>query len=136
MFSRFSEEAQKALILAKKEMNNLRHPYVGSEHLFLSILSMKDLEITVKRAIEGVSDKMIAITRLSSKPYKIEYTLADLSAVANYENKLPRDMINEEGNNVTEKFIEYAAPLIDGELDDTFTNGLIDVPHLKNYRPL
>lgn len=46
MFSRFSEEAQKALILAKKEMNNLRHPYVGSEHLFLSILSMKDLEIT------------------------------------------------------------------------------------------
>ena len=45
MFSRFSEEAQKALIHAKKEMNNLRHPYVGSEHLFLSILSMKDLEI-------------------------------------------------------------------------------------------
>ena len=30
MFSRFSEEAQKALILAKKEMNNLKHPYVGS----------------------------------------------------------------------------------------------------------
>ena len=29
MFSRFSEEAQKALIYAKKEMNNLRHPYVG-----------------------------------------------------------------------------------------------------------
>ena len=46
MFSRFSEEAQKALILAKKEMNNLRHPYVGSEHLFLSILSMRNLVIT------------------------------------------------------------------------------------------
>ena len=46
MFSRFSEEAQKALIYAKKEMNNLRHPYVGSEHLFLAILSMKDLDIT------------------------------------------------------------------------------------------
>ncbi len=46
MFSRFSEEAQKALILAKAEMNNLRHPYVGSEHLFLAILSMKELELT------------------------------------------------------------------------------------------
>ena len=46
MFSRFSEESQKALIFAKKEMNNLRHPYVGSEHLFLAILSMKDLDIT------------------------------------------------------------------------------------------
>ena len=46
MFSRFSEEAQKALIFAKKEMNNLRHPYVGSEHLFLAILREKDLDIT------------------------------------------------------------------------------------------
>ncbi len=46
MFSRFSEEAQKALIFAKKEMNDLRHPYVGSEHLFLAILREKDLDIT------------------------------------------------------------------------------------------
>ena len=51
MFSRFSEEAQKALILAKKEMNNLRHPYVGSEHLFLAILSLKDIDIT--KTLEG-----------------------------------------------------------------------------------
>ena len=36
MFSRFSEEAQKALIYAKKEMNNLRHPYVGSETFVFS----------------------------------------------------------------------------------------------------
>ena len=42
MFSRFSEEAQKALIFAKKEMNDIRHPYVGSEHLFLAILSDED----------------------------------------------------------------------------------------------
>ena len=46
MFSRFSEEAQKALIFAKKEMNDLRHPYVGSEHLFLAILREKNLDIT------------------------------------------------------------------------------------------
>ncbi len=39
MFSRFSEEAQKVLIMAKKEMMEMKHPYVGSEHLFLSILS-------------------------------------------------------------------------------------------------
>ncbi len=50
MFSRFSEDAQKALILAKAEMNSLHHPYVGSEHLFLAILSMKTLDITKKLA--------------------------------------------------------------------------------------
>ena len=55
MFSRFSEEAQKALILAKAEMNNLKHPYVGSEHLFLAILSMKDLELTKTLASYGIT---------------------------------------------------------------------------------
>ncbi|MDE5587415.1 MAG: ATP-dependent Clp protease ATP-binding subunit, partial [Bacilli bacterium] len=38
MFSRFSEDAQKVLLGAKREMQNLKHPYVGSEHLILSIL--------------------------------------------------------------------------------------------------
>ncbi|MGI6329372.1 MAG: AAA family ATPase [Bacilli bacterium] len=38
MFSKFTEEAQQILINAKKEMYNLKHPYVGSEHLLLAIL--------------------------------------------------------------------------------------------------
>ena len=46
MFSRFSEEAQKVLLMTKKEMQELKHPYVGSEHLLLAILHNKDLEIT------------------------------------------------------------------------------------------
>ena len=62
MFSRFSEEAQKALILAKREMNNLRHPYVGSEHLLLAILSEKNLEIT----------KVLASYNITYKTFKEE----------------------------------------------------------------
>ncbi|MBE6146795.1 MAG: ATP-dependent Clp protease ATP-binding subunit [Firmicutes bacterium] len=42
MFSRFSEEAQKVLMRAKKEMQELKHPYVGSEHLFLALLKTCD----------------------------------------------------------------------------------------------
>ncbi len=38
MFAKFSEEAQKVLVMAKKEMSELKHQYVGSEHLFLAIL--------------------------------------------------------------------------------------------------
>lgn len=45
MFGNFSEEARKVMVRAKKEMNNLKHPYVGSEHLLLSILFF-DNEIT------------------------------------------------------------------------------------------
>ena len=40
MFSKFSEEAQKVLLNAKKEMKDLKHPYVSSEHLFLSLLKI------------------------------------------------------------------------------------------------
>lgn len=46
MFSKFSEEAQKSLLLAREEMIKLRHPYIGSEHLLLAILSNKNLPIT------------------------------------------------------------------------------------------
>ena len=38
MFGNFTEEARKIIVGAKKEMSLLKHPYVGSEHLLLSIL--------------------------------------------------------------------------------------------------
>lgn len=38
MFGNFTEEARQILINAKSEMKELRHPYVGSEHLLLAIL--------------------------------------------------------------------------------------------------
>ena len=39
MFSKFDEDAQKVLIMSRKEMLELKHPYVGSEHLLLAILN-------------------------------------------------------------------------------------------------
>ena len=43
MFNNFSEEARKTIILAKEEMNILKHPYVSSEHLLLSILKTNNI---------------------------------------------------------------------------------------------
>lgn len=45
MFNNFTEEARKVLMQAKEEMKELKHPYVGSEHLLLSILK-SDNEIS------------------------------------------------------------------------------------------
>ena len=42
MFGQFTEETRKILINAKEEMMELRHPYVGSEHLLLAILKSKN----------------------------------------------------------------------------------------------
>lgn len=48
MFSKFSEDAQKVLLASKNEMVLLKHPYVGSEHLILAILSNSNLALTNK----------------------------------------------------------------------------------------
>ena len=42
MFNNFKEDARKVLMNAKVEMQDLKHPYVGSEHLLLSILKSKN----------------------------------------------------------------------------------------------
>ena len=57
MYSSFTEDARKILIGAKLEMKELKHPYVGSEHLLLSILKndkdmknkLKDYNLTYDR---------------------------------------------------------------------------------------
>lgn len=48
MFQKFDEDTKKVLKMAKYEMQELKHAFVGSEHLLLSILSNKNLDITRK----------------------------------------------------------------------------------------
>lgn len=38
MYNSFTEDARRILMMAKEEMKELKHPYVGSEHLLLAIL--------------------------------------------------------------------------------------------------
>ena len=40
MFLKFSEDAQKLLLLSLKEKNYLNDSYIGTEHVFLALLSM------------------------------------------------------------------------------------------------
>ena len=46
MFQKFSEDARKILKESKKEMQELKHPFVGTEHFILSCLKNKELQIT------------------------------------------------------------------------------------------
>ncbi|MBR3229857.1 MAG: ATP-dependent Clp protease ATP-binding subunit [Bacilli bacterium] len=50
MFGNFEEDARKVLVNAKKEMYELKHPYVSSEHLLLAILKGKnDVSLKLKK---------------------------------------------------------------------------------------
>ncbi|MDD5979685.1 MAG: ATP-dependent Clp protease ATP-binding subunit [bacterium] len=57
MFKKFDEEAKKVLVNMRSEMVNLRHPYIGSEHLFLSILKCGNKDIVEKLEKFGVTYK-------------------------------------------------------------------------------
>lgn len=69
-------------------------------------------KMAVRKAVEGTSGYMITLVRESSEPYVCSTGLAPLEEVALSEKPIPDDYINEEGNFVTDKFIEYAKPLI------------------------
>ena len=71
MFSNFSEEAQKILINSKKEMQELKHAYVGSEHLFLAILKQKS-DISKKLNDFGITyskfkDKLVELVGIGKE---------------------------------------------------------------------
>ena len=71
MFSNFTEEARNVIVKAKEEMQLLKHPYVGSEHLLLAILktdnnvsnSLKDHNITYQK----IKEEIINIIGIGSK---------------------------------------------------------------------
>lgn len=62
MFGNFKEDARSVLMEAKKEKMNLKHPYVGSEHLLLAILKtenevslrLKDYHLTYEKFKEEI----------------------------------------------------------------------------------
>jgi ATP-dependent phosphofructokinase / diphosphate-dependent phosphofructokinase len=81
-------------------------------------------ETAVRAAIVGKSGLMVKIVRQSSQPYQWTTDLQDLKEIANSAHLLPRDWISEDGFLPNEKFIEYARPLIEGELKIPYENGL------------
>lgn len=74
--------------------------------------------------IEGDTGKMASIKRVSSNPYKVDFTAVDVEKVANNEKKVPPNWINERGNDITEEFIEYLKPLILEEVNLDYENGI------------
>ncbi len=78
----------------------------------------------VRQAVSGTSGYMVSLERVSNSPYQVQTGLAKLEDVANGEKKLPRDWMNEEGNFPTAEFLDYARPLIEGEVEVPIAGGL------------
>ncbi len=75
-------------------------------------------------ALDGQSGLMAAVERISSAPYQVQFKGIPVCEVSNKEKKVPADFINAEGNDVTDKMIEYLSPLIQGENQVVYENGI------------
>jgi 6-phosphofructokinase 1 len=69
-------------------------------------------EYAVNHAISMRTPGSVAIRRLSSSPYSSECFITSLSSVARDATKMKDEYINAAGNNVTQAWIEYVAPLV------------------------
>ncbi|MDX9691333.1 MAG: 6-phosphofructokinase [Acholeplasmataceae bacterium] len=88
----------------------------------------------VQAAVKGTTDKMVGFKRVSNNPYKIKYVLLPLKAAANHEQTVPLEWILPHGKGMTQAFIDYALPLIQGESKAKLEDGLPRFAKLKKIR--
>lgn len=91
-------------------------------------------QAAVKAAMAGETDKMVILVRGEGETYSCETGLAPLSEIANGVKEIPSDWISEDGVSMTAKFIKYAQPLIMGEVQVPFENGVPAYVRLSKRR--
>ena len=74
--------------------------------------AMKVSSVALKVALKGKSEKVVAIKRVSTSPYKVKFTLVPIIKIANKERLLPEQFINSTHDNINDSFINYAYPFL------------------------
>lgn len=102
-----------------------------SQRCSSSCLSKTDLDeadhsgaFAVNAALNGETGKMISFVRANTSPYELSFSTADVNIICNQEKAVPLSWITKDGSDVTDEFIRYAAPLIQGSVDVPTENGL------------
>ncbi|MBO5938681.1 MAG: 6-phosphofructokinase [Clostridia bacterium] len=95
------------------------------------LLSRTDIEESVsigkkavEAAIDGVSGEVMIFVRSSTAPYVCEISHEKVTKIANQTKYVPDEFINETADNVTDDCCNYLLPLIVGECDVIYNNGL------------
>ncbi|MBN2852618.1 MAG: 6-phosphofructokinase [Clostridia bacterium] len=86
----------------------------------------------VKAAVSGITDHMVAFERVMvDGKYTCQPKLINLSHVANTEKTVPLEWLNKDQNFLTDDFISYALPLIQGDSHPPYVDGL---PHFAKLK--
>lgn len=88
----------------------------------------------VQAALNGETGKMVSFLRETGTDgsYSMKCSLEDVNAICNEEKTVPTDWITADGSDVTQDFLDYAAPLIQGTVEIPLgTDGLPDFVYRK-----
>ena len=89
----------------------------------------------VENAVAGITDKMVGFERsYVDGKYVCNIKLFNLTDVANTEKKVPVEWITETGDGLTQDFIDYALPLIQGETQLPKKDSLPRFVHLAKVK--
>lgn len=78
----------------------------------------------VNAMMQGHTGEMMIFKRVSNSPYNVRIEHIAVDKVANHVKYFPAEWINEAGNDVTQEAIEYCLPLIQGEQNFHYKNGM------------
>ena len=90
----------------------------------------------MKAADEGESGKMVVIVRTSDDPYQAGTEVKDVHRIANDERLVPREWITKDGTYVTNEFIGYVRPLIQGDVSPIMVDGIPRHLFVPGYQEL
>ncbi|MBU5681095.1 6-phosphofructokinase [Blautia sp. MSJ-9] len=84
--------------------------------------AVKAGEFGVQAALDGVTGKMISFIRKEAQDdsYIMECGLEDVNDICNEEKTVPLNWITSDGSDVTEDFIRYARPLVQGTVEISY----------------
>ena len=88
----------------------------------------------VQAALNGETGKMVSFLRETGTDgsYSMKCSLEDVNVICNEEKTVPADWITDDGSDVTQDFLDYAAPLIQGTVEIPLgTDGLPDFVYRK-----
>ncbi len=76
-------------------------------------------EFGVRSALAGETGQMISFCRLTDENgvYKMQCALHDVNEICNAEKPVPDEWITSDGTDLTEDFVKYALPLVQGTVE-------------------
>lgn len=89
-------------------------------------------KMAVKFVEDGHSEFMTIINRTNNEPYEYSISHSPVLDIANKAKSVPREWINEAGNDVTQDMLTYLKPLVEGEIILDYESGIPSYPSISH----